>query len=247
MQDKHFMTDKKLINHIISVSDVKVNETVLEIGAGRGELTREIAKRAGKVIAVEIDKTFQKHLKDIPNTEIIFENALTVLKNQKIRFDKIISNLPYSISEPLIWLLIKKDFKSGVLTVPKKFAYRLVAKPGDELYSKLSVVAQVFFNIKIMQEVPKSAFHPKPKTNSVIIKIIPKPKNLSALVLLKQGMKVKNAVREALCASKGLTKREARKIIKRLNINKLLDKKTTELKKKDIETIISCLKPEELC
>ncbi len=60
-------------------------------------------------------------------------------------------------------------------------------------------------------------------------------------------MKVKNAVREALCASKGLTKREARKIIKRLNINKLLDKKTTELNKKDIETIISCLKPEELC
>lgn len=244
-EDKHFMVDKNILKEMVSFAKIKKDDIVLEIGAGKGNLTKELSKVCKKVIAIESDRAFKNNLKKIPNTYVIIGNALSILKRKSLYFNKIVSNIPYSISEALIRELTEKNFDLAVLTVPKKFAYRLSAKPNEPLFSKLSIITQLFFNIQIVKELKKDVFEPKPKTNSVIIKLLPKPDSLVQDVFRREKMKVKNAIREALCKYKELTKNQARKIIKRLKINNnVLNKKIAELNKKEVQIIIESLKQE---
>jgi len=173
-RDQHFMVDKSIIRKIILFANIKPNENVVEIGAGKGILTKELAKISGKVTAIEIDKklkpVLEKELRGFNNATILIKNALKV----DLSSDKIVGNIPYAICESLIQRLPRYRFKKAVFTVSKSFAYRLLAKPGDENYSNLSVFSQKNFEIKIELYVPKDAFKPKPKTNSVVISVIKK-------------------------------------------------------------------------
>ena len=134
--DQNFMIDEDILDRIVSMSDLSKKDTVLEIGAGTGLLTKKLARKAGKVIAIEIDETLKTHLKKnlsgAKNVQLVFGNALTKIKHH--RFNKIVSNIPYSISEPLIQNLIYRDFDIAVLTVPKVFASRLVADEKERRF-----------------------------------------------------------------------------------------------------------------
>ena len=240
------MTDTETIKRIVLFADIKPGETILEIGAGTGFLTDELLKVSSKVIAIERDKNLagilRKRLKDKQGLDVIEGNALKILDT--LKFDKIVSNIPYSIAEALIMKLLEKEFERAVLTVPKSFAYKLIAKLGDKNFSRLSLMAEEFFSIEILMDVPKNAFEPRPKTNSVVIVIEPKKnKSLLRSVIRRRKMKVKNALREGLCETFGITKREARKLINMLKINNvILEKRVLNLSTEELKSVAQKVK-----
>ena len=243
--DQHFMQDSALIKKIVSLAGIRKGETVLEIGAGKGTVTKEIAGKAGRVIAVEIDPRMDIFLRGIPKTEVKIENALDFLDTQKPRFDRVVSNTPYSICEALVRRLPHFSFKKGVFAFPKSFAYRLVEK--GEKRTGLSFLAQEFFGIRIVMDIPKEAFSPVPKTSSVIVVLTPRKKrSLAAELMLRDSMLLKNALREAVCdgfLGRKSTKREAKKAIKALKIsNTLLGKKVASLNEKEFKQVVTIVK-----
>jgi len=245
MQGQNFMASQKAISKVVSLARLRRNETVLEIGAGLGFLTEELAKKAKKVIAVEMDRklasVLKKELAEYNNIQPIRGNILKTISG--IRCDVIVSNLPYAISEALLRKLTTYDFKRAVLVVPKGFAYRLVANENEANYSRLSVFAQSFFNVSIITELSKSDFYPKPDTNSVVIELSKKPENLIQKLFLWESRKLKNLLLEAIATHERVSKNTARERLKRLNIsNKTLDKRAREIDLKGMKTIINALK-----
>jgi 16S rRNA A1518/A1519 N6-dimethyltransferase RsmA/KsgA/DIM1 with predicted DNA glycosylase/AP lyase activity len=248
--DQHFMKDPALIRRIVSLAGIRKGETVLEIGAGRVTVTKEIARRGVRVTAVEIDphlKPFLKSASEMGNVQVEIRNALDFLDTQKPHFDRIVSNTPYSICEALIRRLPYFHFKKGVFAFPKSFACILVAKPGEEKRSRLSFLAQEFFSIKIVMDIPKEAFSPAPNTTSVVTVLTPRRKRtLAAALLLRESMLLKNALREAICEGvlgRKSTKREAKKAIKSFKINNLLlEKKVSDLDEKGFKQVVTIVK-----
>jgi 16S rRNA A1518/A1519 N6-dimethyltransferase RsmA/KsgA/DIM1 with predicted DNA glycosylase/AP lyase activity len=242
-RDQAFMVDPRAIRWIVGQADLRETDTVLEIGAGTGNLTRAIAKSGARVIAVEKDLTLErelrKNLRGFSNAEIVIGNALKLLDSRGIRFNKLVSNIPYAISEPLIQRLIFHEFEMAVLTLPKGFARILIAAPWEKGYSRLSFTFQRFFYIQAYLDLQMDSFRPRPRTNSVVLKFLAKPRNsVFCQLLLRPGMRTKNALREALCSAKGHTKNQARITIKRLNLTNLLEKRVSELSVEDIRTIV---------
>jgi 16S rRNA A1518/A1519 N6-dimethyltransferase RsmA/KsgA/DIM1 with predicted DNA glycosylase/AP lyase activity len=239
--DQHMMVDRGLIRKIVSAAGIKHDETVLEIGAGSGNLTIELAKKAGKVIAIEADERFRDDLESIGNADIVFGNALEIIDKLNIdnlKFDKIVSNLPYSICEPLMQRLPFCSFSLAVLTVPKGFAYRVLMGR-----TRLGLVMRELFEISVLFDVPKDAFEPRPGTGSVAISVRPKKeKSLLSAMLLHPGMKVKNAIMRALFERQKMTKNQARKAIKSLKLNnKLLEKTVRDVGLEDFAALKKAL------
>ena len=213
------MINKKLIDKIVNYLEIEKNETILEIGAGSGNLTKELK---GNIIAVEVDKDLIKELEKIKNIKIINKNILDCIGN--IKFDKITGNLPYSICEPLLNKLIKLKFKLAIFTLPAKFIRGFVIK----------LVLNEFFNFEILEEVSKEDFEPKPKVKSIVIKLIPKEHGIFGEIYLQQDKKLKNALREAFCKHYNISKKESLKKIPKFDF---LDKKGFELSAKELEEV----------
>ncbi|MDD5331608.1 MAG: rRNA adenine N-6-methyltransferase family protein [Candidatus Nanoarchaeia archaeon] len=235
-QDQHFLTDKKILKEIIKVSALKKSDLVLEIGPGRGILTRELAKKA-KVTAVEIDEKLKPYLEDIP-AEIIYDNAL--IKIDKVKFNKIVSNIPYSISEPLIKKLTKIDFNLAVLLTGKKFYEALTDED-----SKLYYLNKIFFDTKKIMDVPKESFEPVPRVNSTLIlikkrksRLLNKDKIIKELIL-QDDKKLKNALINSFIRVYDLTKFEAKQKTYSLRIPIMLfEKNTDNLSNEEFKKII---------
>lgn len=211
--NQNLMIDKELIKRIVKYAKLTKKDVVLEIGAGTGNLTQELAKKS-KVVAIEIDDNSLKILqeKKLKNVEIIKTNALDL----DVEYDKIVSNLPYNICEPLFNRLIKKDFKLGIFTVPRKFAERLT-----EEKSLLSLTIPLFFKIEILEIVQPVSFEPQPNIESAVIKITPrkrfaKKEKLLKNIYLQQDKKLGNAIRESYRTLEKLTKWEAAQKIPKL-------------------------------
>jgi len=173
---QNFLVDKNIVKLEIKEAEVSADETVLEIGAGYGALTLELAKIAKKVIAVEIDDELvpllEKRLAEegLKNVDIICED---VLKAEMPPFDKCVSNIPYQISSKIIEMLGKYG-KFSVLIMQKEFAERLVAQPGEKNYSRISILAQYHFIPVFVRKVGKKCFYPVPKIDSAIVKLYPR-------------------------------------------------------------------------
>jgi len=254
--DQHFMADEKTLKKIVSAAKIKPEETVLEIGAGVGNLTKLLAKKAQKVYAIEKDSSISGALKEelaeFKNVEIIIGDALKVFISP---YDKLVSNLPYQICEALLQKLTLTEFKLAVICVPEKFAERLLAKRGDKSYSLLTIKAQAFFDIKLIADVPRAAFIPVPRVDSKIVTLAPKKKRGFFEYFIQEFLReddklAKNAMREALIfASKktgvdgGLTKRSAKELVKKAAITQsILEKEVRALDKDELSLIIEMMK-----
>ena len=173
---QNFLIVDDIIEREVRRAEIKVNETVLEIGPGLGFLTNELSKHAKRVYAIEKDPRLVEILQmEYPwkNVEIIQGDALKV---EFPRFDKIVSNLPYQISSPITFKFLRHDFKKAVLIYQLEFAQRMIAKPGDKNYSRLSVMVQAKAEVELVEKIGKGAFYPKPKVDSAVIVLKPKPK-----------------------------------------------------------------------
>lgn len=224
LKDQFFLTDEKIIKKIVDFADLKRNDVVLEVGAGIGNLTSELTKKAGGVIVFEIDERFRPFLSNLPkNVEVHYENAWDFVQmhgkfRKKKIYNKVVSNLPYSFIEPFLHNLTFLDYDKVILLIPLK-TVKMIEESG---------VFGSFFSPKILLEVPKEKFFPIPNTNSAVIDLIKlsdpiETKNLGRF--LRQYMYqhedqlVKNSLMEGLIKyqkivyGKTLTKNEARKII----------------------------------
>ncbi|TRZ92177.1 MAG: 16S ribosomal RNA methyltransferase A [Methanosarcinales archaeon] len=170
--DQHFLIDKRVLNRIIEYGDLNSSDVVLEIGAGYGNLTELLAKRAGKVIAVEMDPVLAALINRSHNLEIVVDDALKMDFGQ---FNKVISNLPYSISSPVTFKLLGCKFDFGILMYQLEFAKRMVAVPGSKDYGRLSITVQYYAEVHILEVVPPDAFSTPPEVKSAIVKLIPHP------------------------------------------------------------------------
>lgn len=251
--DQVFMTDEKILEKIVSGANIEKNETVLEIGTGRGNLTKMLAPKSKKVITIEIDPKLKpllaKEIGKIKNVQILWGNALEVIEKENLTFDKLVSNPPYSIAEPLIKALFRKKFKAAILTLPWRFVERLTANPEEHAYSKLSLLAQTFFMIETLMRVPASAWSPQPDTQSFAVRLTPlKPENAPDKILreliIQDDKKLKNAMREAIIKlrRRASTKRLAKNAIGDIGFTKkLLEKKISEMGLEEVKEIINKL------
>jgi 16S rRNA (adenine1518-N6/adenine1519-N6)-dimethyltransferase len=171
VKGQHFLRDERVLQRIVEYAQVGEKDIVLEIGAGTGNLTRALASKAKQVYAIELDKKLASNLREQftgTNVEVIEGNAL---KLKFPDFNKVVANPPYYISSDLTFKLLHHKFELGVLMYQKEFAERMAASPGSESYGRLSVTAQHYAEIEILEIVPKSAFHPAPEVDSAIVRL----------------------------------------------------------------------------
>ena len=172
---QNFLIDKSVAKKETDYADINKYDTVLEIGPGKGILTNEIAKKAKKVIAVEIDNKLYSFLKENcpSNVELINADILD-LDFDDFNFNKIVSNLPFQISSPITFKLLELKFKVAVLIYQKEFALRMIATHGSSNYSRLSVGVYYKSICEYLEDVPKHCFSPIPKVDSSIIRLKPR-------------------------------------------------------------------------
>ena len=178
---QNFITDRRVIDRIIDTAEVSAEDEVLEIGPGIGALTLALAEKAGRVVAIEKDERVIGRLRELtdgyPNIEIILGDCLKIEYRDFYRGKKmkVVSNLPYSISTPvLIKLLRGRDmFSSLILMLQYEVGERITAKPGGKKYGSISVLLQTYMDVRMEFRVPPSAFWPKPKVDSAVLRFLP--------------------------------------------------------------------------
>jgi len=169
---QNFLIDPTIASRIVEESGALKDETVLEIGAGRGILTQSLIEKGIKVIAFEIDRELFDFLKNKfngMNVEFIFEDFLKF--DGSIKVDRCVSNIPYNISTPIIKKLFDLEIPSMTLMVQKEYAKRLMASPKSRDYNSLSVFVQVRSKIERLFDVDRKSFFPSPNVDSTVIKI----------------------------------------------------------------------------
>ena len=150
---QHFLSSSFILNEEVALAELKKGDIVLEIGAGPGYLTRKLASKA-KTLAVEKDGKFIPALQGINNAEVFHEDALAFLKKAR-SFNKVVSNIPYYISQPLLLAILKKKWEICVLLVQKEFAQKAVS------HDKLGLLVEDCCSASVRGFVPAAAFAPK--------------------------------------------------------------------------------------
>ncbi|CCI40663.1 unnamed protein product [Albugo candida] len=177
---QHFLKNPMIAAQIVSKAALRSTDICLEVGPGTGNLTMKILNQAKKVIAVEYDlRMIAEIQKRVQNTE--HAKHLQVIHGDVIRvqlpfFDVCIANLPYQISSPFVFKLLahRPMFRCAVVMFQEEFAKRLSAKPGDQLYCRLSVNTQLLAKVDQLIKVGKNNFRPPPKVESRVVRIEPR-------------------------------------------------------------------------
>lgn len=242
--DQHFLVNKSIINAFVDEAHLSIEDKVVEIGPGKGQISDTIARRCGHLTCIEIDRNlehFMSVLKDkYENVDIIYGNALNVYIPE---CDKIISALPYSITEPFIEKLLRCSFKECLLIVGKKYADAVINK---EL-NKLALLTNSFFEVTRIMDISPDAFEPKPRVMSSMIRLVPiKRESLKTSfkkfvfreMFFHRDKKLKNNLMEALIEfaklhDQKLTKKESKAVVDSYNIpketlNKLMENLSNE-------------------
>ena len=175
---QHFLIDLSVARREVEYAKLTKDDIVLEIGPGKGVITRLLAQKAKQVIAIEIDQQLVEKLKEtLPkNVTLISGDILSVDFQILPQFTKIVSNLPFKISSPITFKLIELSFLRAILIYQKDFAERLVALPGKKEYSHLTVGVSYKAHCWILEDVDRCSFSPVPKVDSSIVEIIPRKK-----------------------------------------------------------------------
>lgn len=252
--DQHFLIDRSVINAFIDASNLKITENVVEIGPGKCEISEIIAKRSGHLTCIEIDRSLEHFINVLrdknDNVDILYGNALNVFIPS---CDKIISALPYSITEPFVEKLLRCDFKEAILIVGKKYADAVVEKK----ITKLALLTNAFFDVEKIMDITPEAFEPQPRVMSSMIKL--KKLNREDIkdnfkrfmfreMFFNRDRKLKNNLMESLIEfasvhNEKLTKKESKLIIEEYNLPKeTLNKKMENLSNEEYEIIYNVLK-----
>ncbi len=180
---QNFLIDTSVLDRIINAAEITKDDCVLEIGPGIGTMTQYLAERAGEVVAVEIDKNLIPILEDTlsayDNVTVINDDILKVDVNKIVaeknggRPIKVVANLPYYITTPIIMGLFENHvpLKSITIMVQKEVADRMQVGPGTKDYGALSLAVQYYASPKIVANVPPNCFIPRPNVGSAVIRL----------------------------------------------------------------------------
>lgn len=177
---QNFLVDQSVPRDIVDGADVGPEDLVIEIGPGVGTLTAQLLKIAKRVVAIELDDTLipilTEELGEYPNFSLIHNDALKVNFDEVIGNEqsvKLVANLPYYVTTPIIVKLLKEKhkFKSLTIMIQKEVAERMNAEPGNKDYGALTLLVQYYCNTKIVRKVPPACFIPRPKVDSIVIRL----------------------------------------------------------------------------
>jgi len=177
---QNFLVDDSVPRDIVLGAEVDENDLVIEIGPGVGTLTAQLLNKAKRVVAIELDSDLipilTEEMGDNPKFTLIHNDALKVDFNEIIGEEKsvkLVANLPYYVTTPIIVKLLKENynFKSLTIMIQKEVAERMNAEPGNKDYGALSLLVQYYCNTSIVRKVPPQCFIPRPKVDSIVIRL----------------------------------------------------------------------------
>lgn len=240
---QNFLINNEVVENIINSSEISKEDLIIEIGPGLGTLTKELIKRAGKVVCIELDKKMIKILKDrfitSSNLEILNEDVLQVDLNElikkhkgndNIKKAKIVANLPYYITTPIIMKLLedKLDIESITVMIQKEVADRLIDIPGGKYTGAITYTIFYYCESEKIMEVPSDSFIPEPDVTSEVIKMklrnkpaaeIENPK-VMFMIIKSAFMQRRKTLLNALTNTQVFaSKQEGLKILKKLNLD----------------------------
>jgi len=268
---QNLLKNPLIISSIVEKAELKSTDVVLEIGPGTGNLTVKLLETAKKVIAVEIDPRMvgelQKRVQETPLANKLHLIVGDVLKIDLPYFDVCVANVPYQISSPLVFKLLshKPVFRQAVLMFQREFALRLIAKPGDALYCRLSANTQLLSKVTHLIKVGKNNFRPAPKVESSVVRITPydppppinflewdgmlrlcfnrKNKTFGAIFKQNHVLKLLEDNYKTYCAMNNVPLTESsesikEKVLEILNTNELNDKRASKLDTDDFLALL---------
>lgn len=236
---QNFLIDKNILDEIIAGSELTKEDYVLEIGPGMGSMTQKLCESAGKVVAVEIDKNLLPVLKvtleeydniTVINGDILKLNLKEVLQEHfGDRKVKVVANLPYYITTPIIMKLLeeKLDLQSITIMVQKEVGDRIKASPGGKEYGALSVAVQYYAKPSQVLLVPPHSFIPQPEVDSIVLKldILSKPaveveseSLFFRVVKASFGQRRKTLLNALTAGNLGLTKEQFKELLSSVNV-----------------------------
>lgn len=236
--NQHFLIDQNIINKYLKLLNIKPNDVVVEIGAGKGVLTNYLKDVAKKLYVIEIDKRLKEYLDKIDNITVIYDNVLNV---DIPSCDKIVTSLPYNIIEPFTKKLINTNFKELYMLIGSNYVDDVL----NNNINKLSIITNSYFNLTKLLEVLPSSFDIHPHTLSYVVKLEKKDFNslsdiykIYNLLYYYQDKKIKNSLKESLIKINNLTQKEAKKIISNLNIpESILETKFEIISNEELKTL----------
>ncbi|NFH90188.1 16S rRNA (adenine(1518)-N(6)/adenine(1519)-N(6))-dimethyltransferase RsmA [Clostridium botulinum] len=177
---QNFLLDESVLNDIVDGAEVNENDFIIEIGPGVGTLTAKLLQKAKRVTCIELDNDLipilQQELGEYDKFELIHNDALKVDFNEIMKNEehvKLVANLPYYVTTPIIVKLLKENhkFESLTIMIQKEVAERINAEPNCKEYGALSVLVQYYCNTKIVRKVSPESFMPRPKVDSIVIRL----------------------------------------------------------------------------
>jgi 16S rRNA (adenine1518-N6/adenine1519-N6)-dimethyltransferase len=188
---QHLTISRRVLERLVELANPTANDIVLEPGCGDGRLTELLAERGCRVLAVEIDPRLaaeaRQRLRGWPNVEVVTGD---VLQLNPENFTMIVGNPPYHISRPLIeWIASRPTPRLVVMTLQREFARKLSSPPGYRDYLYISLLSQLFYKVEVLDTIPPSAFRPRPRVASSIVRLLRNdqtPLEATQLRLLKQ-------------------------------------------------------------
>ena len=179
---QNFLIDDEAVTGIIDAAKVSKEDLIIEIGPGLGTITKELLEKAGKVICIELDKRMMEILEDrfsmytnfkVINEDVLKVNLKDLIQQEKIKTAKIVANLPYYITTPIIMKLLEDrlDIETITVMIQKEVADRLVTEPGTGDTGAITYAIHYYTEPKRVLEVPNTAFIPAPKVNSSVIQL----------------------------------------------------------------------------
>jgi len=257
---QNYLIDKNKRDQIVNFGNISNDDVILEIGAGIGTLTIEIAKKAKKVIAIEQDpkicEILANRLKEekISNVELINDDALKV---DFPKFTKIISNLPYQISSPITFKFLDYDFDLAVLMYQKEFADRMNGEVASKNYSRLSAMLYFRCDVEKLTDVSQESFIPKPQIDSTVVKLTPKENQISPdefkvyskftkALFQHRNKKIRNALIDSRHIISNIDKKELKKRLNAIEdeiLNDYLSKRVIVLTPEEILEVSKGLNP----
>lgn len=175
---QHFLADKEALRKIIESAGLSRNDAVLEIGPGKGALTRLLETHVGKICAVEIDASLCQHLRQVCGEKVIIKNKnFLSVEEEEIESIlgknwNIIANLPFYITSPILQKLYSwKGWMEAVLTVQKEVGERMTSGPGSKAYGLLSILTVIYTYPELLFVIPREAFNPKPRVDAAVVRL----------------------------------------------------------------------------
>jgi 16S rRNA A1518/A1519 N6-dimethyltransferase RsmA/KsgA/DIM1 with predicted DNA glycosylase/AP lyase activity len=170
---QHYLVDRTVVRRIVSLAGIRPTERVLEVGTGKGVLTKELVGLGASYLGYEVDRrNFEETKKMVhgPAARLALGDAF----DQRAEFDVLVSSLPYSESTRFVRWLTGIDFGRAVVVLQDDFVRKIMAPPGARDYRGISALSQLCFEIRVIDEVKRESFVPRPKVESVIASFLPK-------------------------------------------------------------------------